>query len=122
MVEGSSRTTFHACDGPRIFSREAAMSDTTRTQRATLGVGTLILIGLVALFFIRPGLQELEREMKQVRSEIGELKALVAADKAERKSGPAGPKPPADGKPALKQTGAPVQLTASHAAAFPELH
>ena len=37
------------------------MPDERRTQQATLGCGTLILIALIVLFFSRPGLSDLER-------------------------------------------------------------
>ena len=53
------------------------MSDEKRTQQATLGCGTLIIIALIVMFFSRPGVTDLEREVKSLRSEVGELKKAV---------------------------------------------
>ncbi len=53
------------------------MPDEKRTQHATLGCGTLILIALIVLFFGRPGIQDLERDVKSLRSEVGDLKKAV---------------------------------------------
>jgi len=53
------------------------MSDDRRTQQATLGCGSLILIALIVMFFSRPGLGDLEREVKGLRSDVGELKKSI---------------------------------------------
>jgi hypothetical protein len=48
-------------------------------QQATLGCGTLILIGLVVLFFTRPGIREIETEVKELRGEVKALRKAVDA-------------------------------------------
>jgi hypothetical protein len=61
------------------------MPDERRTQHATLGCGTLILIALIVLFFSRPGLSDLERDVRALRSEVSELKRAVDAQTNEIK-------------------------------------
>jgi Sec-independent protein translocase protein TatA len=46
-------------------------------QEVSLGCGTLILIALIVLFFGRGGTGDLEREVRGMRSEVGELKKAV---------------------------------------------
>ncbi len=53
------------------------MSNEPTTQRATLGCGTLILIALIVMFFSRPGTSELEKEVRNLKSEVIELKTVV---------------------------------------------
>jgi hypothetical protein len=53
------------------------MANDLRSQQVTLGCGTLILIALIVMFFSRPGLGELEREMRNLRSEVAELKKAI---------------------------------------------
>jgi len=53
------------------------MANDVRSQQVTLGCGTLILIALIVMFFSRPGLGELEREMRNLRSEVAELKKAI---------------------------------------------
>jgi len=53
------------------------MANNVRSQQVTLGCGTLILIALIVMFFSRPGLGELEREMRNLRSEVAELKKAI---------------------------------------------
>jgi hypothetical protein len=53
------------------------MANDARSQQVTLGCGTLILIALIVMFFSRPGLGELEREMRDLRSEVAELKKAI---------------------------------------------
>jgi hypothetical protein len=48
-----------------------------QTHQVTLGCGTLILIALIVLFFSRPGLGDLERDVHALRSEVGELKKII---------------------------------------------
>jgi hypothetical protein len=55
------------------------MADQKRTQQATLGCGTLVLIALMVLFFSRPGVTDLEREVRGLRSEVADLKRAVDA-------------------------------------------
>jgi hypothetical protein len=43
----------------------------------TLGCRTLILIALIVLFFSRPGLSDLEREVHGLRSDVAELKKIL---------------------------------------------
>ena len=53
------------------------MPDDRRTQHATLGCGTLILIALIVLFFSRPGIADPEQHVRSLRTEIGELNKAV---------------------------------------------
>lgn len=55
------------------------MSDDDRGQGVSLGCGTLILIALIVLFFSNRGQDDLEREIRQLRSEVGELRKSVEA-------------------------------------------
>ena len=61
------------------------MADEKRTQHATLVCGTLILIALIVLFFSRPGISNLEQDMRSLRSETGELKKAVESQTNEIK-------------------------------------
>jgi hypothetical protein len=65
---------------------EAPMADDDRTQHVTLGCGTLILIALIVLFFSRPGIGDLEREVRGLRSDVGELKKTIETQSAEIKA------------------------------------
>jgi hypothetical protein len=62
------------------------MADENRTQHATLGCGTLILIALIVAFFSRPGMCDLEREVHGLRFEVRELKAAVDSESTENKA------------------------------------
>jgi hypothetical protein len=53
------------------------MADENRTQQVTLGCGTLLLIGLVVLFFSRPGLREIQEEIGKLRGDVKELRKAV---------------------------------------------
>lgn len=57
-----------------------------RSQNVTLGCGTLILIGLIVMFFSRPGMRDLEREVHGLRSEVSELKKSIEAQSTEIKA------------------------------------
>jgi Sec-independent protein translocase protein TatA len=48
-----------------------------RTQQASLGCGTLILIALIVLFFSGRG--DIESEVRKLRADIKEVKQLVEA-------------------------------------------
>lgn len=48
-------------------------------QEVSLGCGTLILIALIVLIFGRGGAGDLEREVRGLRSDVGELKKAVEA-------------------------------------------
>ena len=62
------------------------MADEKRTQQATLGCGTLILIAVIVALFSHPGVGGLEREVRDLRSEVRELKKAVDAQSDEIKS------------------------------------
>jgi hypothetical protein len=62
------------------------MADDNRTQQATLGCGTLILIALIVALFSHPGIGDLEREVRNLRSDVGELKKSIDAQSAEIKA------------------------------------
>ncbi len=53
------------------------MTEEPSSQRATLGCGTLILIALIVMLFSRPGVDELEKEVKGLRTDIVNLNAKV---------------------------------------------
>lgn len=53
--------------------------DEHKTQQATLGCGTLILIGLVVLFFTRPGFREVENDVRALRNEVKAVQKEVTA-------------------------------------------
>ena len=53
------------------------MPNEPTTQRVTLGCGTMILIALIVMFFSRPGTSKLEKEVRDLRSEIAQLKVAV---------------------------------------------
>lgn len=61
------------------------MADDKRTQQVSLGCGTLVLIALIVLIFSGRGTDKLEREIHDLRSEVGELKKSVEAQTAELK-------------------------------------
>ena len=60
-----------------LLMTQHGMANDVRSQQVTLGCGTLILIALIVMFFSRPGLGELEREMRNLRSEVAELKKAI---------------------------------------------
>ncbi len=49
------------------------MADETRSQQASLGCGTLILIALIVLIFSGRGVDDVEREVRGLRTDIDEL-------------------------------------------------
>lgn len=55
-------------------------------QEVSLGCGTLILIALIVLIFGRGDTSDLEREVKGLRSEVGELKKAVEAQTSQIKA------------------------------------
>jgi len=59
------------------------MADDRRSQQATLGCGTLILIAVIVALFSHPGVGNLESEVRSLRSDVGELKKAVDAQSAE---------------------------------------
>jgi hypothetical protein len=59
------------------------MADDRRSQQATLGCGTLILIALIVMFFSSPGMKDLESEVHGLRGEVGELKKTVETQTVE---------------------------------------
>ena len=69
---------------------------------ATLGCGTLFLIGIVVAVFSRGGTGDMGREVRGLQSEVGDLKKAVEAQSSEiRKLRDRLPPPPAkagDGK------------------------
>jgi hypothetical protein len=61
------------------------MADDNRSHQATLGCGTLILIALIVMFFSRPGISDLEKEVRSLRSEVSELKRTIESQTNEIK-------------------------------------
>jgi Sec-independent protein translocase protein TatA len=55
-------------------------------QEVSLGCGTLILIALIVLIFGRAGTGDLEREVRGLRSDVGELKKAVEAQTGQIKA------------------------------------
>jgi hypothetical protein len=52
------------------------VADSNTTRDVSLGCGSLFLIALIVWFFSGPG-KGLEQEVKALRAEVGELKALI---------------------------------------------
>jgi hypothetical protein len=67
-------------------SESSAAARLAQGQGVSLGCGTLILIALIVLFFSRAGTGDLEREVRALRSEIGELKKAVEAQTGQIKA------------------------------------
>jgi hypothetical protein len=61
------------------------MARDDRTQQASLGCGTLILIALIVMIFSNRGHGDLESEVRGLRSQVSELKQSVEAQTAEIK-------------------------------------
>jgi Sec-independent protein translocase protein TatA len=57
-----------------------------KREEVSLGCGTLILIALIVLIFGRGGTGDLEREVRALRSEVGELKKAVEAQTGQVKA------------------------------------
>jgi hypothetical protein len=57
-----------------IFTGACPNCRTSGARPATLGCGTLLLIGIVVAIFSRPGLGDLESRMGQLQSSVEELK------------------------------------------------
>jgi len=56
------------------------------SQKVSLGCGTLILIALIVLIFSREGVDDVEKEVRALRSEVAELKQSVQAQTEQIKS------------------------------------
>lgn len=57
------------------------MLDENRTQKATLGCGSLILIALIVMFFSHgAGTSNLEQQVQSLRAEVVELRKAVEAE------------------------------------------
>lgn len=68
------------------------MSDDSRSGQVSLGCGTLILIALIVLIFSNRGTGELERQVQELKSEVGQLKETIATQtRAIEKLAPAVP-------------------------------
>ena len=59
------------------MSTDGRSNADNRTQHATLGCGTLILIALIVMIFSGSDTKKVEREVKELRSEIGALKKTI---------------------------------------------
>ena len=55
-------------------------------QEVSLGCGTLVLIALIVLIFGRADIDDLEREVRGLRSEVGELRKAVDAQTGQIKA------------------------------------
>ena len=53
------------------------MADETRNHQVSLGCGTLILIALIVLIFSGRGVDDVEREVRELRTDIDELTKSV---------------------------------------------
>jgi Sec-independent protein translocase protein TatA len=53
------------------------MADENRTQQVSLGCGTLILIGLIVLIFSGRVPENLDRDIKALRTDVQELKKSI---------------------------------------------
>jgi hypothetical protein len=66
-----------------IFTGACPKCQRSGARPATLGCGTLFLIGLVVLFFSRPGIGHLESEVARLRSSVNESKQAVDSQTSE---------------------------------------
>lgn len=66
-----------------IFTGACPKCGAPGAQPASLGCGTLLLIGIVVAVFSRGGTGDLEREVQGLRSAVGDLKKAVEAQSAE---------------------------------------
>jgi hypothetical protein len=66
-----------------IFTGACPECRASGARPATLGCGTLLLIGIVVAIFSRGGTGDLEREVHGLRSEVGDLKKAVEAQSSE---------------------------------------
>jgi hypothetical protein len=64
-------------DNQLAFLNGTPMPDDRRTQQATLGCGTLILIAIIVLIFSRPGISDLENDVGKLRTDVGEMKRAI---------------------------------------------
>jgi hypothetical protein len=48
-----------------------------RNLTVSLGCGTLIIIALIVMFFTRGSTKDLERDVKELRTEVGALKKTI---------------------------------------------
>jgi cell division protein FtsB len=53
------------------------MTNDNRSQQASLGCGSIILIALIVLFFSRQNNDELNQEIKGLQTEVVQLKQAV---------------------------------------------
>jgi hypothetical protein len=63
-----------------------ASSEGDRNLTVSLGCGTLILIALIVMFFSRGSTKDLERDVKELRTEVGALKKTIEAQTEEIKA------------------------------------
>jgi hypothetical protein len=59
------------------------MPELIREHRVQLGCGTLIVIALIVMFFSRGDTDDLEKEVRGLRSEVGEIKKLIEVQTGE---------------------------------------
>ena len=59
------------------------MPELIREHRVQLGCGTLIVIALIVMFFSGTDTNDLENEIRGLRSEVGEMKKLIEAQSGE---------------------------------------
>ena len=53
------------------------MAERQRSQQATLGCGTLILIGIVVLFVTQGGFGEIDESLSQLRGRVEDLHTKI---------------------------------------------
>ncbi len=61
------------------------MAVDVKSQQASLGCGTLILIALIVMIFSSPRTHEIESEISQLRNEVGVLTQSIQEQTAEIK-------------------------------------
>jgi hypothetical protein len=69
--------------GRDILTRACPRCRAVGARPGTLGCGTLLLVGLIVAIFSRPGLDELQSRVSELRSEIQELKKASEAQTGE---------------------------------------
>jgi hypothetical protein len=63
--------------GLDLFTGACPRCRATGARPGTIGCGTLLLIGLVVAIFSRPGLDELQSRVSEMRSAVQELKKAL---------------------------------------------
>jgi hypothetical protein len=59
------------------------MAAVSGDQKVQLGCGTLIVIAIIVMFFSQGSSKDVEREVRGLRSDVGDLKKLIESQNSE---------------------------------------